>query len=376
MRRINVLHINADLLVAGAQRVALNLITHLDKSQYDSSICALKGGPLVEVAKKMNYEVKIMNPKILFDIRVLFQLVALLRRKKIDIIHSHQLHANFYAALAAKLAKVPVCIVCEHGRYLFEKKGRIIANKILVLLSTIMVSVSEDLKKQLISIGGISEHRIKIIYNGIDIDKFKPVYNKIQKRKELGFLQECPIVGILANLVPVKGHIYFLKAVARVIEHIPEVKVLLIGDGILKTKLKNLCKELNIEQSVFFLGQRQDIPELLNILDVFVLSSLSEEISLALLEAMAMERPVVATKVGGNPEVIADGVNGLLVPPRDADALAQAIVKLLQNKDFALKLGQTARRKIKTNFSLNIMVEETENLYEKLFKRKVKRLPL
>ncbi len=372
MRKINVLYIGSDMYLAGAQSVVLNLIKNLDKERFKVSMCALQGGILFEETKKLGIEVELLRSKPIFDIKAVIRLTKLMKKQKIDIVHCHGFDSAYYGVLAAKLARIPVCIVTMHGRYWSEKKRRILVSKVTVKLADTVIAISNDLRKMLLRTLKLPDEKVITIYNGIGLRKFGIEENGRQKKRELGIGFNVPVIGIIANLRVVKGHIYFLKAASKVLKIFPDAKFILVGSGKLRKDLENLTRQLGIAKNILFLGQRRDIPSILNMLDVFALSSLSEEISLAILEAMAMRKPVVATNVGGNPEIITNSINGLLVPSKDEDALAQAIIKLLQNKELAMKIAQAAYETVREKFSLEVMMKKTENLYKELISKKLK----
>lgn len=357
--------------LAGAQKVVLDLAKNLNPNKFSSMIVSLYGGVLLEEARRANIKVVCLEPKGVFDIVALMKLVILMKKEKIDIVHSHGFNANYYGAIAAKIANIPVCIITEHGRYWLERRRRILMTKLAAGLAKITISVSEDLREVLIETLKLSPHKVITVYSGIDLKEFSP-NEKMDIKKEFGINPEMFVVGNVANLRPVKGQIYLLKAIPKVIKVIPNIKIIIVGEGESRKELENVASELNISEHVIFLGQRQDIASILNIVDVFVISSLSEEISLAILEAMAMKKAVIATRVGGNPEIISNGATGLLVPPKDENILSEAIIRLLKDKKFALELGERAYQLVKERFCLEVMIKNVENLYEELINRKNK----
>jgi glycosyltransferase involved in cell wall biosynthesis len=214
--------------------------------------------------------------------------------------------------------------------------------------------------------------KVFLIPNGVEIKVFTEANQSLVEAlaQEWKIRSHTPVIGTLARLHEQKGHSYLLDAVAQLRREIPDVKALVVGDGELRPSLEQRTQALRLSDSVIFTGTRRDVPEILALLDVFVLPSLWEGLPIALLEAMAAGLPVVATRVGGVPEVVVDGETGLLVPPRDPDALSEAILTLLQDPDLRQKMGQAGQERVREYFSVERMVEETEALYERLLAEK------
>jgi glycosyltransferase involved in cell wall biosynthesis len=212
----------------------------------------------------------------------------------------------------------------------------------------------------------LPEEKTSIIYNGIDIDEYQKPIDKNKKKAEIGIKEDEFVIGNVANLYPVKGQIYLLRAAQKVLKEIPNTKFLIIGRGELENELKIEAQNLGILSYVKFLGFREDVKELYKIMDVFVLSSLAEGLPLSLIEAMASKVPVVATDVGGIPEVIESGVNGFLVPSANADALTKKITYISKNKTLAEIFAHSGYNKIKEQFSFESMINKYIEIYSNL----------
>src|SRR5207244_4140922 len=209
------------------------------------------------------------------------------------------------------------------------------------------------------------------VHSGIDLARFRSVQvDPAVKRKELGLPPDGVIVGTVGRLVPIKGLEWLLKAAPQVLAQFPQACFVIIGDGPLLSELKELASELGISPRVVFLGTRHDIPECLTALDLFVLPSLNEGMGRALVEAMAVGCPVVATCVGGIPDVVTDGATGLLVPPRDDRALADAILTLLRDRRLLAAYGEAAQRRVDERFDIETMVRSIERLYDEVWQKK------
>jgi glycosyltransferase involved in cell wall biosynthesis len=212
--------------------------------------------------------------------------------------------------------------------------------------------------------------KVRVVANGVDVAAIDSARPGPLVRRELGLPESSPVIGLVGRLDHWgKGHKELFEAMAILKERHP-VHALIVGGGRRIDEIKALAASLGLDGEVHFLGTRRDVPDLLNAMDIFVLPSYSEGVSLALLEAMAAGLPVIATAVGGLPEVVTDGENGLLIPPRDAEALATALARLLEASDFAKKLGQNARKHVREHFSLDRLGREINEIYEELVEKK------
>ena len=228
-----------------------------------------------------------------------------------------------------------------------------------------IVAISEGVRNVLIE-DGLDPNRIEVIRSGIDPRPFNPTYPAGEARREFGIAEKSPVIGCIAHFADHKGHRYLIATAARVAAAVPDVRFLLVGDGELRPQIERQIKDLNHEKHVILTGFRTDIPRLLAAMDIVVLSSHLEGLGTSLLDAMAMARPVVATRVGGIPEMVEDGVNGRLVPPRDPDALAGALIELIRRPDERKRMGEAGRARMLSMFSAEAMVEQTERIYRKL----------
>lgn len=302
-----------------------------------------------------------------FDLRFLSSIITCIKSHKIDLVHSHLLGANVYACMAGILTGRKV-ISTFHGskdmgnrrNVIHALKGRIVGRG-----SSRVVAVSDTLKKELCAGNWLRPEKVEVIYNGIDICKFQG-NNPGEYRAALGFGRDDVLVGMIGNIRQTKGHDYFIKSATAVKQRFPGVKYLIVGHASDedRERLAKLAGELGLENTVHFLGFRQDAHKILSCLDVFVLASTSEGFSIATVEALAAGIPVVCTRSGGPEEIITHEKDGLLVPVRDANALAEAVCRLLTDKELASRLVgeglKTAER-----FSLDRMLDNYEALYTK-----------
>jgi glycosyltransferase involved in cell wall biosynthesis len=241
--------------------------------------------------------------------------------------------------------------------------------KLVCRLADCILVNADAIRENLIE-QGYDRSKIVVIRNGITMEKFREARRGAVIREELGFPASARLVGVFSRLNRMKGIEYFLDAARVVAERFPDVCFLVVGDGAIKGELEEQARRLGLAQRIVFTGFRSDVPDLLMEAAISVLPSLSEGTSNTLLESMAAGIPVVATRVGGNPEVIEDGVSGLLVPPRDSTALAAVIGRLLEDEELALGLGQAGIRRVAELFSIEGSIDQTEHLYQRLVEAK------
>lgn len=363
-RRITVMHVILTLEVAGMEHVVYNLTKNLNKALFEVIIVVIrKRGPLSVEAEK--HGIKVISAKKMprfVPFVYPYELIRLIKKVKPDIIHSHS-GSWHHTSLAARLCKVPVVIHTEHGRIFPDIKLIIFCDRIYFKFTDKLVTVSEYLTSYMQKIVGVDYKRITQIENGVDTKLF---YNNVKNQRTLqtlGLSQNDYIIGIVARLEPVKDHLTLLNAFAEVIKAVPNCKLLIIGDGSQRQNIEEQIQMLKLSEKVLLLGERKDIPGLLSIMDVFVLSSLSEGTSITLLEAMASGKPVVATNVGGNGKVVINNETGFLVPPGESSIMAEKIIKLLSNKNLINEMGLKGRNRILERFGLDRMVKEYERLY-------------
>jgi glycosyltransferase involved in cell wall biosynthesis len=298
-------------------------------------------------------------------LRFLVHLGWLLRRHRIQIIHTNSYVPGNYARLAAALLRVPLIVDHWHGFSRFSRKRRLIC-RLLGRVTDLSLAVSQGVKDYLIEQIGLDPDRIRVVRNGVDLARINRHRPRDQVRRDLGLADATRALGLVARLDHWgKGHREFFTALAVLKDRYP-VEALIIGGGRREAEMLQLAAEMGLAGRVHFLGQRDDVPDLLAALDVFVLPSHSEGVSLALLEAMAAGLPVLASRVGGLPEVVIDGDNGLLIPPQDPEALAAALARLLDDPAWAQKLGANARRQVAEHYSLERLGREINEIYGEL----------
>jgi glycosyltransferase involved in cell wall biosynthesis len=363
MSRTTVLHLSSSSGPGGAETVVSSLASGLDSTRFRSVVCLFRDGWLRERCERLGLETHIIRIQGMLDLGWLRGFRQLLRERGVGLIHAHEFGANTYGTLAGRLAGVPV-VATVHGRHYFAESGRRRAAYRLVSRAAVMVAVSEDVKRYVVEATGASPDRVRVVLNGIGPVAPSAAEAGLGLRAELGIGPDERVVTSVGSLYPVKGHRYLLEAVPRILASCPSTTFLIAGRGDCETALKAQARTLGIEARVRFLGLRGDVPALLAISDVFVQPSLSEGLSIAILEAMAAGSPVVTTRVGGNPELVADGDTGVLVAPADPGALAGAVGALLADPAEARRLGDNGRRHVRGRFGVEAMVRQYEAIYE------------
>jgi glycosyltransferase involved in cell wall biosynthesis len=302
------------------------------------------------------------------DFHSIKALRALMHREKFDIVHAHKATAHTLAFLALLFSppKPKPRLVVQRGVIFPLRKNPFSKIKYRWGVAKI-VAVSLGVKAALLE-GGIREDNIEVIYNGVDLELFVPQLDGTPVKSSLGVPGDSPVVTIIGNQYPHKGHQYFLEAAARVKPEFPRAHYLIVGGGddAFSLELQQKTRELGLNDRVIFTGSREDIPRILAATDILVNASLQEGLPGTVQEASAMARPVVATKVGGNPEAVLHGQTGLLVPPRDPPSMATAIISLLENPSQARAMGAAGRQLMEEKFSHQRRVDLTENLFYRL----------
>jgi len=302
-------------------------------------------------------------------LRFFFHLCWVIYRHRVDLIHVNSYVPGNYARLAAALMQVPIVIDHWHGFTRFNLKRRLIC-RVLGRFTDLSIAVSRGVRDYLVRQGGLNPTKVRVVANGVDVAAIDAARPGPLVRRELGLPEDVPLIGLVGRLDHWgKGHKELFSAMAQIRERHP-VHALIVGGGRREAEVRQLAESLGLGGEVHFLGQRRDVPDLLNAMDIFVLPSYSEGVSLALLEAMAAGLPVIATAVGGLPEVVEHDKTGVLIPPRDAEALAAALERLLADPAWARELGDHARDHVREHFSLDHLGREINEIYEELVEKK------
>ncbi len=365
MKRYTILHTIEGSGPGGAETVCLELASGINRDRYRSLVFLPGGQWLPHQLEARGVPYVISNAETWYDlIRNMRRLVL---SEGVDLIHSHLDDQNFFASVVGKLTGCRTIVTYHGAPRLAVQQGlrRRIKNWVARHFATETVVVSDYLRKLLVD-AGFPPARTHRIYNGVDLARFAPTGER-RIRAELHLGDETKLVGMVANIRRSKGHEYFIRAACKIVESVPEARFLAIGetDEALARPLHELVRYLGLESRFLFLGFRPDVASLLGEMNVFVLSSTDEGLSIATIEAMAAARPVVVTRSGGPQEIVEEGETGFLVPPADADALAARVCDILRQPELGLRLGNNARAAVTTRFSIEQMVHEYESLYQR-----------
>lgn len=385
-KNIRIVNIITRMELGGPPILVLDILQHLDKERFESTIATGitidRKYDMIGFARDKNIRVFAMPSLVrdihpLKDIKTLIKLAIFLKKEKFDIVHCHTSKGGFIGRLAAKLAGAKIIIYSPHGD-IFEGYFCKLATDFFILLEKFaarftdkIINLTKIEIERFLEHGIGTRHQLKQIYNGINIKYYeRAMTSNLKKRDEFGLGKDDFVCATVGRLVPVKGHTYLIKAIQKVVKVIPEAKFLFVGDGELKPKLSEEIKSYDLQRNVFLLGARSDIATILSCINVFLLPSLNEGFGMVLIEAMAARKPVIATNVGGVPEVIINGTTGILVPPEDPEAFSSAIIKLYNNPEMSLEMGLAGYKRAKKLFNIETTVHELEELYEALIAEK------
>lgn len=352
---VRVVHLVTSLAIGGLEKVVLDLVRYRTPDRFGARvICLDASGVLQQGFAELGVPVESIGTAGSVPARIL-RLARRLRRLKPDVLHTHNPQAHLHGALAARLARVPVVIHTRHGRQFLGRQPLAAFSRLASRWTSEFVAVSEDAANLARHTERVPEGKLHVIRNGIDVARFE-----VPAGKPAAPGGRAISVG---RLDPIKDQATLLRAVRLVANAAPGFTLDLVGDGPSRVGLESLARELDLGGHVRFLGYREDVGSMLALADFFVLSSISEGLSLALLEAMAAGLPVVATDVGGNREVVVPGDTGHLVPAGSAEALAAAMTALLSDRSHAGRMGRAARRRIESHFNVRTVVAQYERMY-------------
>jgi L-malate glycosyltransferase len=375
-RRRKVFFLLDSLNVGGTETQAVELATRLDAARYDVTLGCLRArGPLLEKLTGSAVDLREYYPKGGFDspggIYQMLRLAMFLRRGHFQIVHTHDLYANLLGIPAAVLARVPVIISSQRDLAhldLYRTRRRVWLRR-LQNLSTAVLTNANAVRDAVVAENHIAAGKIRVIYNGVDLERFGA---KTRDRSWLApNAEQEKWVVLVGNMhSDVKGHPCLIAAAEVVAREFPNARFVLAGDGDLRQDLERQVVQLGLQRNFLFLGRRDDVPRLLACCDIAVLPSKAEGLPNAVLEYLAAGLPTVASRVGGNAEIVQDGKTGLLVPPDDPLALAEALLRLLRDPGLAANLGRSGREYVTSEFSFRRMIEKTDQLYTELLRQR------
>ncbi len=371
MNNINILHLRSSGGFFGAEGVILNLVQELVELGIDNRIVCLNNPrdphiELVEEAKKNGLKAEDIISRGKLDLKTILQVRALLKKYKINILHCHDYKTNFLGFFATRGLKISI-VTTNHLwtqattslRFYESLDGYIIRffNRV--------IAVSDSIKNEILK-RGVPQSKVITINNGINLQGLNRISDGQNLRMAFGISQNSAIVGTVGRLSVEKGHTYLLEAAKGVIKVIPDAKFLVVGEGPLREELTAKSGKLGIGANVIFTGMRRDMADVYDLLDLCVSSSLREGLPLVILEALAMERAVIATDVGGVSGIIENGKTGILLKPTDVEGLSRAIVSLLRDKQKREIFGRNGRKLVEQRFSAKVMASKYKQVYEEL----------
>jgi glycosyltransferase involved in cell wall biosynthesis len=362
------MHLTYDMRIGGTEMVIKNLIEGSDHDLFDMSIFCIEEpiGPWGIDLQNNGLQITAKARQPGFDTSLIFAIRKHIKDHKIDIVHCHQYTPWVYGVLAAFGTKTKV-IFTEHGRFYPDSSTwkRKLINPWLCRITDHITSISKATKLALIEFENIPENKIEVIYNGIK--KPEVIEEKVAAlRQKLGISKDIRVLGTIARLDPIKNHSMMLEAFALVLKENPNTVLIIVGDGEERNNIENKIKQLGIQDKVILPGYDPQPQHYLALMDIFLLSSLSEGTSMTLLEAMSLGKPCVVTDAGGNPEITSHDDNGLITANGDADEFSAAITQLIMKPELRLAMSERATLRFTSMFTNSIMIEAYKKCYEML----------
>jgi glycosyltransferase involved in cell wall biosynthesis len=369
-KRVNVLILRSIYHIGGAESVLYETISNINKGEYNIVLCSLyHPGPMGNVFIDDGYKFyhRVMKSK--YDLRAFYKLKKIVLDNNIDLIYLlNEPLTLFWGFVMGKICKIPIISVI-HNTVVMRESIKLYVFRILLPHIDKVVAVANMQKKHLVEKEKLPGDNVSVIHNGVDVEKFNLQIDKGKKIQSLGLDKSKKIVGIIARLFYLKGIDIFLRAAKVILEKDDRIQFIIVGDGPEMSKLTRQAIDLGIKKDVHFLGSRNDISEILAIIDVAVLSSRTEALPMVVLECMASAKSIVATNVGSIPELITDGETGFLVDPENPQALADKITILLNDQNLAQKMGKRAKIIVNERFRLDQTVKKTKDLFDELVPR-------
>jgi len=373
---IKVLHLRSSATISGPERQILQLAEPLRRRGFELGLLLLhrrKGAPsplhpLIHEARSEGIEAHTLHVDVRFSPQAISSIARRLKEGGFPLLHTHEYKSDLFGLLATRLAGVKA-VASARGYTDSTPPLRLYKYIDLIVLRffSLVMAVSEDLRRQLIS-AGLREEKVITLHDGIDVAAFASGAKERGKelRRLLVDLEGQPLIAIVGRLSPEKGHRYFLES-AKIIQALrPEAKFLILGEGPLRAELEGLAARLGVKEAVSFLGYQRDVAGYMAASDLVVLSSLREGLPNALLEALALGKAVVASRVGGIPEVIRDGETGFLVPPKEPQRLAERVLWLLEKPEEATKMGERGRVRVVSAFSIEGLAQRLAETYSQV----------
>jgi glycosyltransferase involved in cell wall biosynthesis len=365
--RKKVLHLTYDMRIGGTEMVIKNLVEGIDSNQVEASILCIEGplGPFGEMLREQGFQIHIIERSPGFDVQLIKGIRTYIKQNNIDILHCHQYSPWVYGALAAAFTKTKV-IFTEHGRFYPDSSSwkRKLINPILIRFTNYITAISKATKQALSDFEFIPLHKIDVVYNGIFLLKTEINQNTLLKEK-YKISDSATILGTIARLDPIKNQTMMIEAFASVLKTQTNIYLFIIGDGEERERLERLVDELSIRDNIIFTGYIAKPVHYLQLIDIFLLSSLSEGTSMTLLEAMSLSKPCVVTDAGGNAEIIYHKHNGLVSQNAHMQDFASNINMLITNKELQQRYANNASKRFESMFTNQHMISAYQAIYNK-----------
>ncbi len=361
-----ILHVNAGEVWSGIEQRILTISKLLHNERFNIILAVSQSSPLYKKADSCNIpllSLKISKWK--FNPVAIWKLSRFLKTHKVDILHTHRSSDHWIGVLAVRLFGLSSQCKIIRTRHNFTRiKNNRINNKLYKEWTGRIIAVAEVIRKQLIDENNIPGNKIITIHSSVDTEKFKGEFDGGEIRNEFGLLSDTVVLGMVGRLREHKDYPNMFVALKIIIAKFKNVKLLIVGDGILESQLKSMVQKMELSSYVIFAGKRESIPQILSGIDIFVLSSSVEGSPAVIKEALIMEKPVISTNVGGIPEIIQNGITGVLVPPHNPEILAEAVLDMVNNRDDALTMAKKGKDVIINQFSETKLAEQTAEVYQ------------
>lgn len=366
----NILFIHGVSAIGGSERDLLSLIKNLSPLKYFPIVICPDKGPLYAELKKLDIKIEILNippwrkGKYILSIPIaIYRIRKIIAKNNIDLIHVNDFWYFPITFLAARPFNIPVI---THIRQEIEVPK---IKKYWLSYSDMLLPVSNSIKNTIL-MSGIQDSRIMTLYSGLDIEHIPNV--DAEMRRILNINSDQPVIGTVATIDPRKGYEYLIEALAEIKKNYGDIKCVIVGDGdsTYKSKLGMLSKRLGVSDNIVYVGFQHNVYPYISMMDIFVLPSIMEGFGIVILEAMAMSKPIVATKVGGIPEIVADNITGILIEPKDPISLASAILSILDDSEKRSLMGMAGRKRVELFFSIKVTIKTLEEVYENILNAK------
>jgi len=370
---IKILFINSYLTgsMGGAEKIFCDIVLNIDRSKFSPYVLIFQAGELIHNLESNGIPVIVNNVSdlsSLYSLKKGLECYRFLKKENIQVVVTYHHDADIWGGLIARLAGVPTVISSRRDMGYQLGKKHIWFYRLFGFLFSSYIAVSDAVKREIEKRERVRPEKIEVIHNGVNSELYSDSYDIQRIKVELGIDPSGVVIGMVASFRPIKGHIYLVEAINKLVEKHKNIQVVCVGykDTEYFTAIKNKIDGLQLQNYFIFTGDRKDIPQLLAVFDIFVISSVNEGFSNAIIEAMAAGKPVVAANSGGNPEAVLHQETGLLFKPCDSQSLADALEQLIEDKNLRERMGKKGKDRVKQDFSFDKMIEKNEELYQKI----------